>query len=68
MEFSWKKNLQKAGIVAVVAGGTAAAIVLEDALKNGHFDYKKVGLGVGIAFTSGALESLRNFLKNTIIK
>jgi hypothetical protein len=66
MEFSWKKNLKKAGTVALIAGGTAAAIVLEDAMKNGNLDFKKVGIGVGIAFTSGALESLRNFLKNTI--
>lgn len=67
MEFSWKKNLEKAGRVALIAGGTAASIVFEDALKKGELDLKKVGIGVGVAFTAGALESLRNFLKNTFL-
>lgn len=66
--FSWKKNLSKAGVMALAAGVAAGSVVLTDALQKGELDLKKLAISAGVAFTAGALESLRNFIKNTFIR
>jgi hypothetical protein len=66
MEFSWKKNLTKAGIAALVAGVSASGIVLADALDKGELDMRKVAVSASLAFSAGIVESMRNFLKNTV--
>jgi hypothetical protein len=65
MEFSWKKNLTKAALAALVAGGSASAVVIADALDKGEVDLRKVAISAGLTFAAAAFESLRNFLKNT---
>ncbi len=64
MEFSWKKNLIKAAITALVAGISAGAIVAADALDKGEVDLRKVAAGVAVAFSAAGLKSLRNYVKN----
>ena len=64
MEFSWKKNLTKAAISALVAAASAGFVVAADALERGEVDMRKVAVGVSAAFSAALFKSMRNYLKN----
>jgi hypothetical protein len=65
VEFSWKKNLMKAGVAALAAGLAAGALVVTDALDKGDVDPKKLALAATAACVAGIAKSLRNLYKNT---